>query len=309
MTITELFNIQYPIFQGAMAQIARYPLAAAVSKAEGLGIIASGGMTAETLRHEIRELRKITDRPFAVNLMLMMENIPELVQVIIEEQVPIVTTGAGTPKHVMPYLKEAGIKVVPVVASVKHAVKMAELGVDAVIAEGTEAGGHIGSTTTMALIPQIVDAVDIPVIAAGGIADGRGMAAAYALGAQGVQLGTVFLASKECPIPEAYKAAIIQAIDTDTVVTGTRAGAPVRCIRNQMTEKFIELENTNASREKLEALTLGSLAKAVQDGDIANGSLMAGQIAGMIKEIKPVQTIIEEIYQEAKTVLTRTKIL
>lgn len=308
MTITQLFNIQYPIFQGAMAQIARYPLAAAVSQAGGLGIIASGGMSAETLRHEIRELRKITDRPFAVNLMLMMENIPELVQVIIDEQVPIVTTGAGTPKHVMPYLKESGIKVVPVVASVKHALKMAELGVDAIIAEGTEAGGHIGNTTTMALIPQIVDIVKIPVIAAGGIADGRGMAAAYTLGAQGVQLGTVFLASEECPIAQGYKEAILKAIDTDTVVTGTRAGAPVRCLRNQMTEKFIDLENKDASRDELESLTLGSLAKAVKDGDLENGSLMAGQIAGMIREIKPVHTIIEDIYQEAKAVLNRTVI-
>lgn len=308
MSITELFNIQYPIFQGAMAQIARYPLAAAVSQAGGLGIIASGGMSAETLRHEIRELRKMTDRPFAVNLMLMMENIPELVQVIIDEQVPIVTTGAGTPKHVMPYLKDAGIKVIPVVASVKHAVKMAELGVDAIIAEGTEAGGHIGNTTTMALIPQIVDAVKIPVIAAGGIADGRGMAAAYALGAQGVQLGTVFLASEECPIDKGYKEAILKAIDSDTVVTGTRAGAPVRCLRNKMTEKFIELENKDANRDELESLTLGSLAKAVKDGDLENGSLMAGQIAGMINQIKPVQTIIEDIYQEAKAILNRTVI-
>ena len=259
MSITKLLQIKYPIFQGAMAQISHYQLAAAVSEAGGLGIIASGGMTGEQLREEIRELRKLTDKPFGVNIMLMMKNIKDIVTVIIEEKVPVVTTGAGTPKHIMPYLKEAGVKVIPVVASVKHAQKMQELGVDAVVAEGSEAGGHIGETNTMALIPQIVDAVDIPVIAAGGIADGRGLAAAFTLGAQGVQMGTVFLASDECPIAKAYKEAVLAATDTATAVTGRIAGAPVRCIRNEMTDHYIELEQKGTNREELEEITIGSL--------------------------------------------------
>lgn len=308
MSITELLSIEYPIFQGAMAQISRYPLVAAVSQAGGLGILASGGMTAEQLREEIHEVRKLTSKPFAVNIMLMAHNVKEIVTVIIEEKVPVVTTGAGTPKHILPYLKEAGIKVIPVVASVKHAQKMEALGVDAVIAEGTEAGGHIGNTTTMALIPQVVDAVNIPVVAAGGIADGRGMAAAYALGAQGVQLGTIFLASKECPIPDTYKSAVLTASDTDTVVTGRKAGAPVRCIRNEMTDKFIALENNDASREELEEITLGSLAKAVRDGDIQNGSLMAGQITGMVNEIKSVEEIITTLFEHAQQVASNLTI-
>lgn len=309
MSITKLLNIQYPIFQGAMAQIARHQLAAAVSEAGGLGIIASGGMTGDQLREEIKALKEKTDKPFAVNIMLMMHNIQEIVEVIIDEKVPVVTTGAGTPKYIMPYLKEAGIKVIPVVASVKHAQKMEELGVDAIIAEGTEAGGHIGNTTTMALIPQIVDAVSIPVIAAGGIADGRGMAAAYTLGASGVQLGTVFLAVEECPIPDSYKQAILNATDTDTVVTGRKAGAPVRCIRNAMTDQFLELESKDASRDELEAITMGSLAKAVYEGDVENGSLMAGQIAGMIKQIKPTKQVIEEIFTHAQEILKQTTIV
>lgn len=308
MSITKLLGIQYPIFQGAMAQIARYPLAAAVSEAGGLGIIASGGMTAEELRQEIRHLKELTDKPFGVNIMLMMDNIADIVQVIIDEKVPIVTTGAGTPKHIMPYLKEAGTKVIPVIASVKHAQKMEELGVDALIAEGTEAGGHIGSTTTMALVPQIVDAVSIPVIAAGGIADGRGIAAAYSLGAQGVQLGTIFLATQECPVAESYKQAILEANDTATAVTGQKAGAPVRCLRNQLTERFLALEEQNASREELEELALGSLAKAVHEGDVETGSLMAGQIAGLIKEIRPVKTVITDLFDDAQRVINGTKI-
>ena len=308
MSITKLLGIQYPILQGAMAQIALHPLVAAVSEAGGLGIIASGGMTGPVLRQEIQALRRMTDRPFGVNIMLMMKNVEEIVRVIIEEKVPVVTTGAGTPKAIMPYLKEAGIKVVPVVASVKHAEKMQELGVDAVVAEGTEAGGHIGETTTMSLIPQVVDAVDIPVIAAGGIADGRGIAAAYALGAQGVQLGTLFLATRECPISEAYKRAIIEANDTATVVTGRRSGSPVRCIRNPMTEAYIQLEDQGASRDTLEEITLGSLSKAVHEGDIIHGSMMAGQIVGMIREVKPVKTVIQDLFREAREALDRTRI-
>ncbi|WP_341932002.1 nitronate monooxygenase [Streptococcus pluranimalium] len=308
MSISQLLNIKYPIFQGAMAQIAHYQLAAAVSEAGGLGIIASGGMTGEELRHEIRELKKLTDKPFGVNIMLMMKNIEEIVTVIIEEKVPVVTTGAGTPKFIMPYLKEAGIKVIPVVASVKHAQKMQELGADAVVAEGCEAGGHIGESTTMSMIPQIVDSVDIPVIAAGGMGDGRGVVAAFALGAQGVQLGTIFLASEECPISDAYKQAVLDANDTATAVTGRIAGAPVRCIRNEMTEKYIELERNGADREELEEITLGSLSKAVYEGDAVNGSMMSGQIAGLIKEIKPCAAIIEDLFTEAKTVLSQTTI-
>ena len=308
MSITTLLNIKYPIFQGAMAQISHYQLAAAVSEAGGLGIIASGGTTGDQLREEIRELRKLTDKPFAVNVMLMLKNVEELVNVIIEEKVPIVTTGAGTPKFILPALKEAGIKVIPVIASVKHAKKMQELGVDAVIAEGSEAGGHIGSTNIMALLPQITDAVDIPVIGAGGIADGRGLAAAFVLGAQGVQLGTVFLASEECPIAESYKEAVLKANDTDTAVTGRRAGAPVRCIRNEMTDHYIELENKGTSREELEEITIGALSKAVYDGDTKNGSMMCGQIAGMIKEIRPCKEIIETIVSDAQKVLENTEI-
>ena len=300
MSITKLLQIQYPIFQGAMAQISHYQLAAAVSEAGGLGIIASGGMTGEQLREEIRELRKLTDKPFGVNIMLMMKNIKDIVTVIIEEKVPVVTTGAGTPKHIMPYLKEAGIKVIPVIASVKHAQKMQELGVDAVIAEGSEAGGHIGETNTMALIPQIVDAVTIPVIAAGGVADGRGLAAAIALGAQGVQMGTVFLASEECPISPAYKEAVLSASDTATAVTGRITGAPVRCIRNEMTDHYIELEQRGTNREELEEITIGSLSKAVYDGDTVHGSMMSGQIAGLVKDIKPCKTILESIVNQAQ---------
>ncbi|RSI63449.1 Nitronate monooxygenase [Streptococcus oralis] len=245
------------------------------------------------MREEIRELRKLTDKPFGVNIMLMMKNIKDIVTVIIEEKVPVVTTGAGTPKHIMPYLKEAGIKVIPVIASVKHAQKMQELGVDAVIAEGSEAGGHIGETNTMALIPQIVDAVTIPVIAAGGVADGRGLAAAIALGAQGVQMGTVFLASEECPISPAYKEAILTASDTATAVTGRIAGAPVRCIRNEMTDHYIELEQKGTNREELEEITIGSLSKAVYEGDTVHGSMMSGQIAGLVKDIKPCKTMVQ----------------
>ena len=290
MSITKLLQIQYPIFQGAMAQISHYQLAAAVSEAGGLGIIASGGMTGEQLREEIRELRKLTDKPFGVNIMLMMKNIKDIVTVIIEEKVPVVTTGAGTPKHIMPYLKEAGIKVIPVIASVKHAQKMQELGVDAVIAEGSEAGGHIGETNTM-------------VIAAGGVADGRGLAAAIALGAQGVQMGTVFLASEECPISPAYKEAILAASDTATAVTGRIAGAPVRCIRNEMTDHYIELEQKGTNREELEEITIGSLSKAVYEGDTVHGSMMSGQIAGLVKNIKPCKTILESIVKQAQECL------
>ena len=308
MTITKLLGIKYPVFQGAMAQIARYQLASAVSNAGGLGIIASGGMSPEQLREEIVNCKKYTDKPFAVNLMLMMHNIDEIIDVVIEEGVGIVTTGAGTPRKYMPKLKEAGIKVIPVIPSVKAAKKMEELGCDAVVVEGMEAGGHVGESTTMALLPQVTSAVNIPVIAAGGIADGRGVAAAYCLGASGVQMGTVFLATEECPVSENYKNAILEAVDTSTTLTGTKFGAPVRGIKNELTKRYHELEEKSSTLMELEELTLGSLRKAAYEGDVENGSIMSGQIAGLVNEIRPVKDVIEGIFEEAQKVLEETKI-
>ncbi|EAF2949988.1 DUF561 domain-containing protein [Listeria monocytogenes] len=302
MSLTEMLQIKYPILQGAMAQIATYELASAVSNAGGLGIIASGGMSADALREQIRLCKEKTTKPFAVNIMLMMPNCPELVDVIIEEDVRVVTTGAGTPKPFMEKFKAAGIKVIAVIPSVKIARKMEEIGVDAVVAEGTEAGGHVGETTTMALVRQVVSAVNIPVIAAGGIADGHGMAAVYALGASGVQIGTLFLVAEECPVPASFKQAVLDATDTSTTVTGRRNGAPVRSIKNPMIQKYVELENENASRDKLEELTLGSLRKAVHEGDVENGSVMAGQICGMLTEIRSTSDIIENLMKESKQV-------
>ena len=308
MTITQLLGIKYPIFQGAMAQIARYELASAVSNAGGLGILASGGMRPEELREQIKKCKEQTTKPFAVNLMLMMPNINEIIDVVIEEGVKIVTTGAGTPRKFMPRLKEAGIKVIPVIPSVKAAVKMEELGCDAVVVEGMEAGGHVGTSTTMALLPQVTSAVNIPVIAAGGIADGRGMAAAYCLGASGIQMGTVFLASEECPISTEYKNMILEAVDTSTTLTGEKFGAPVRGIKNELTKRYHELEEKSSTLMELEELTLGSLRRAVYDGDVENGSVMAGQIAGLVSELRSVKTIIEEAVKEAREVLQRTEI-
>ena len=308
MAITKLLGIKYPVFQGGMAQIARHELASAVSNAGGLGIIASGGMSPEQLREEIVNCKKYTDKPFAVNLMLMMHNINEIIDVVIEEGVGIVTTGAGTPRKYMPKLKEAGIKVIPVIPSVKAAKKMEELGCDAVVVEGMEAGGHVGESTTMALLPQVTSAVNIPVIAAGGIADGRGVAAAYCLGASGVQMGTVFLATEECPVSENYKNAIIEAVDTSTTLTGTKFGAPVRGIKNELTKRYHELEERSSTLMELEELTLGSLRKAAYEGDVENGSIMSGQIAGLVNEIRPVKDVIEGIFEEAQKVLEETKI-
>ena len=308
MTITSLLGIKYPIFQGAMAQIARHELVSAVSNAGALGILASGGVSPEELRKEIQQCKELTDKPFAVNLMLMMPNIDEIIDVVIEEGVKIVTTGAGTPRKFMPRLKEAGIKVIPVIPSVKAAVKMEELGCDAVVVEGMEAGGHVGTSTTMALLPQVTSAVNIPVIAAGGIADGRGMAAAYCLGASGVQMGTVFLASEECPVTDAYKNMILEAVDTSTTLTGEKLGAPVRGIKNELTKRYHELEEQSSTLMELEELTLGSLRRAVYDGDVENGSVMAGQIAGLVTEIRPVKNIIEDVIKEAREVLKKTEI-
>ena len=308
MTITKLLGIKYPVFQGGMAQIARHELASAVSNAGGLGIIASGGMSIEQIREEIVNCKKHTDKPFAVNLMLMMHNINEIIDVVIDEGVGIVTTGAGTPRKYMPKLKEAGIKVIPVIPSVKAAKKMEELGCDAVVVEGMEAGGHVGESTTMALLPQVTSAVNIPVIAAGGIADGRGVAAAYCLGASGVQMGTVFLATDECPVSENYKNAILEAVDTSTTLTGTKFGAPVRGIKNELTKRYHELEEKSSTLMELEELTLGSLRKAAYEGDVENGSIMSGQIAGLVNEIRPVKDVIEGIFEEAQKVLEETKI-
>ena len=299
MTITQLLGIKYPIFQGAMAQIARYELASAVSNAGGLGILASGGMSPEELREQIKKCKEQTTKPFAVNLMLMMPNINEIIDVVIEEGVKIVTTGAGTPRKFMPRLTEAGVKVIPVIPSVKAAKKMEELGCAAVVVEGMEAGGHVGTSTTMALLPQVTKAVNIPVIAAGGIADGRGVAAAFCLGASGVQMGTVFLATHECPISIEYKNLIVEADDTSTTLTGMKFGAPVRGIKNELTKRYHELEAQSSTLMELEELTLGSLRKAVYDGDVENGSVMSGQIAGLVDEIRSVEQVIVDVLEEA----------
>jgi len=286
-----------------MAHIALAPLVAAVGNAGGIGFIASGGMSADELRAEIATARKLTDKPFGVNVMLMSPNVPEIIDVICEAGITAITTGAGTPKNYMEQLKAHHIKVFPVVPSVKLARKMEALGVDGVVVEGTEAGGHVGVTTTMTLVPQVVDAVNIPVIAAGGIADGRGMAAAFALGAVGVQMGTVFLATEECPVHENLKQALIEANDEATTVTGRSLGAPVRSIKNAMIEKYIEMEKRDATRDELEELALGSLRKAVAEGNVQEGTVMAGQISGMIQEVKTCEQLIQDIIKEAQDVL------
>ena len=308
MAITQLLGIKYPVFQGAMAQIARYELASAVSNAGGLGILASGGMSPEELREQIKKCKEQTTKPFAVNLMLMMPNINEIIDVVIEKGVKIVTTGAGTPRKFMPRLTEAGVKVIPVIPSVKAAKKMEELGCAAVVVEGMEAGGHVGTSTTMALLPQVTKAVNIPVIAAGGIADGRGVAAAFCLGASGVQMGTVFLATHECPISIEYKNLIVEADDTSTTLTGMKFGAPVRGIKNELTKRYHELEAQSSTLMELEELTLGSLRKAVYDGDVENGSVMSGQIAGLVDEIRSVEQVIVDVLEEAKTTLANVRI-
>ncbi|WP_086351126.1 NAD(P)H-dependent flavin oxidoreductase [Candidatus Enterococcus clewellii] len=303
MSLTKLLGIKYPLFQGAMAQISRYELVSAVSNAGGLGIIASGAMDKETLRYQIQACKELTDKPFGVNLMMMMDNIAELVEVVIDEQVPVVTTGAGTPKEHVPKLKAAGIKVFPVIATVEQAKKMEAIGVDGVVAEGTEAGGHIGESGTMALVLQVAEAVSIPVIAAGGIVNGRGIVASFALGAQGVQVGTRFLASEEAPISLNYKQAIVAAQDDSTIVTGRTSRAPVRVIKNDMSKMYLEMEYHKVARDALEKLTMGSLRKAVVDGDMVNGSIMAGQISGAVDSIKPVKEIVDQMFSEAEEVM------
>lgn len=301
--ITELLGIKYPIFQGAMAHISLAPLVAAVGNAGGIGFIASGGMSADEVRAEIKKVRELTDKPFGVNVMLMNPAAPEIVDVICEERIRVITTGAGTPKLYMEKLKAYDVKVFAVVPSVKLAKKMEAIGVDGIIAEGTEAGGHVGVTTTMALIPQVVDAVNIPVLAAGGIADGRGLAAALALGAVGIQMGTAFLATKECPVHENFKQAVVNADDEATTVTGRSLGAPVRSIKNAMIDKYIEMEKRNVSRDELEELTLGSLRKSVAEGNVEEGSVMAGQISGLIHEVKTCEQLIRELFESAEDII------
>lgn len=298
MKINELLNIEFPIFQGGMANIATGAFAAAVSNAGALGIIGAGGMTAEALQEHIRTCKSLTDRPFGVNIMLMNPEADRMAELAAREKVSVVTTGAGNPGKYVKRWKEAGIKVFPVVSSVALAKRLSGLGVDGVIAEGCESGGHIGQLTTMALVPQVVDNVDVPVIAAGGIACGRQMAAAFILGACGVQIGTCLLASLECPIHQNYKEAVIKAGDNSTIVTGRSVGAPVRSLKNPMTREYLKLEQQGADKMELEKFTLGSLRKAVVEGDVKNGSLMAGQVSGMVKEIRPLRQIFQDMVRE-----------
>ena len=303
--ITELLGIEYPIIQGGMAWVAEYNLAAAVSNAGGFGIIGAASAPPEIVREQIRKCKELTDKPFGVNVMLMNPNAEEVAKIVIEEGVKAVTTGAGNPAKFIPMWKEAGVKVMPVVASVAMAVMMERAGVDAVVAEGMESGGHIGQTTTMALLPQVVDAVNIPVIGAGGIADGRGFAAAIMLGAEAVQMGTAFLVAKENIVHENYRNKVIAAKDIDSVVTGTSTGHPVRGLRNHMTKEYLRLEKEGATIEELEQITLGALRRAVIDGDAKDGTVMAGQIAGLIKKEATCKEIITSIYNEGVELLNR----
>lgn len=301
--ITKLLGIEYPIIQGGMAWVAEHHLAAAVSEAGGLGLIGGANAPAEVVRNEIREARKLTSKPFGVNVMLMSPHAEDIAKVVVEEGIKVVTTGAGSPEKYMKMWKEAGIVVIPVVASVALARRMERTGADAVVAEGTESGGHIGESTTMTLVPQVVDAVNIPVIAAGGIADGRGLAASLMLGAKAVQMGTRFVVADESIVSEAYKDRIIAAKDIDSAVTGRSHGHPVRSLRNAMTREYSKLEAEGKSFEELEYLTLGTLRKAVMEGDIVHGTVMAGQIAGLVSKKQSAKEIIDEIMSEATNLL------
>lgn len=301
--VTELLQIEYPIIQGGMAWVAEHHLAAAVSEAGGFGLIGAASAPPEIVREEIRKAKELTDKPFGVNIMLLNPNADEVAKIVVEEGIQAVTTGAGNPEKYMPMWKEAGVKVFPVVASVAMAKRMERYGADAVVAEGMEAGGHIGNQTTMALIPQIVDAVNIPVIAAGGIGDGRGVAASFMLGAEGVQMGTRFVVADESIVHDNYKDRIVKAKDIDSVVTGQSTGHPVRCLRNQMTKEYIKKEQEGVPFEELERMTLGSLRKAVMDGDILNGTVMAGQIAGLVSKRQSCKEILQEIMTEAEKLL------
>lgn len=301
--VTELLGIEYPIIQGGMAWVATHELAAAVSEAGGLGIIAAGNAPKEVVRDEIRAVKKMTNKPFGVNIMLLSPFVDEVVETVLEEGVPVVTTGAGNPGKYLERFKEKNIKVIPVVPSVALAKRMEKEGVDAIIVEGTEAGGHIGELTTFALVPQVVDAVSLPVIAAGGIADARGFVAAFALGAEGVQMGTRFVLSTEAKVHENYKNLLLKAKDRDAIVTGRTTGHPVRVIKNKFTREFLDLEKQNAPLEELDKFGAGKLRLAVVEGDVEQGSVMSGQIAGLINDIKPCKEIIEGICSEAETVI------
>lgn len=303
--ITELLQIEYPIIQGGMAWVAEHSLAAAVSNAGGLGIIGAANAPAEWVREEIHKARELTDRPIGVNVMLLSPYAEEVAQVLVEENIPVITTGAGNPGKYMDMWKRNGSKVIPVVASVALARMMEKGGADAVIAEGTESGGHIGASTTMTLVPQVVDSVKIPVIAAGGIGDGRGMAAAFMLGADAVQMGTRFVVAKESICHQNYKERIIKAKDIDSAVTGRTHGHPVRQLRNQMTKEYLQKEKDGVPFEELELLTVGALRNAVVDGDVKNGTVMAGQIAGMIKKEQTCKEMIEELMSETRELLQK----
>ncbi len=305
--INNLLEIEYPIIQGGMAWVAEHHLAAAVSEAGGFGLIGAANAPADWVREQIRKTKELTDRPFGVNVMLMSPYADEVARVIAEEGVKAVTTGAGNPEKYMELWKERNIKVIPVVASVALAKRMERCGADAVVAEGCESGGHIGESTTMTLVPQVVDAVDIPVIAAGGIGDGRGIAAAFMLGAKGVQMGTRFVVTKECQVHPAYKERIIRAKDIDTRVTGRSMGHPIRALRNDMTKAYLQKEQEGASTEELELLASGALRRAVQEGDIHNGSLMSGQIAGLIKEEVSCKQLIDTLVSQTKEALNRSR--
>ena len=298
--LNELLGTRYPIIQGGMANIATGEFAATCSNAGALGLIGSGGMNAEELRANIRRCRERTDKPFGVNIMLMHPEADTFAQIVVEEGVRVVTTGAGNPGKYLPQWKQAGITVIPVVSAALLAQHLEKMGADALIAEGTESGGHVGEMTTMALVPQVVDAVNLPVIAAGGIADGRQMAAALALGACGVQVGTCLLVSEECPIHPNYKAALLKAKDSDTIVTGRIGGTPVRVLKNRMSREYVRQEKAGADKMELEKFTLGSLRRAVFEGDTNTGSLMAGQVCGMLHEIRPVADILAELDQGAR---------
>ena len=303
--ITEMLGIEYPIIQGGMAWVAEHNLAAAVSEAGGLGLIGGANAPGEVVREEIRKARELTKKPFGVNVMLLSPHADDVAKVVVEEGIKVVTTGAGNPEKYMDMWKAAGVKVIPVVASVALARRMEKYGADAVVAEGMESGGHIGEETTMTLVPQVADAVSIPVIAAGGIGDGRGIAAAFMLGAEAVQIGTRFVVSKESIVHENYKERIIKAKDIDSTVTGRTHGHPVRCLRNQMTREYIKLEQEGKSFEELEYLTLGTLRKAVQEGDVKNGTVMAGQIAGLISKEQTCKEMIEEMMDQTEKLLGR----
>lgn len=300
--ICDLLSVEYPIIQGGMAWVATAELAAAVSNAGGLGLIGCGNAPAQVIKEELRRIKDLTQKPFGVNVMLLSPFIDEIIELLYEEKVPVITTGAGNPGKYISRFKEIGTKVIPVVPSIALAKRMEKVGADAIIVEGTEAGGHIGELTTMSLVPQIVDEVNIPVIAAGGIADGRGFMAALALGAKGVQIGTRFVCTKECTVHENYKKAIIDSNDRDAIITGRSTGHPVRSLKNKFTKQFIELEKQSASNEEIEKFGVGALKKAVKDGDIDNGSVMAGQISGLIKDIKTCKEVIVEIIDEANKI-------